>query len=158
MAIATQLNARLLERFIYEEGKSIGLICEIESTSTSSLIKNLESLFEIPYVDFEGKQHEQINKIAIVAGCGDKVAFMEEAESKGVQAYITGEVHCHIDNDYGRMKYQKMMEYVPNSSMSLIGVSHSASEYLVMKTQIKDWFSANMDVNVRLLPQHKWWL
>lgn len=25
---------------------------------------------------------------------------MKEAEEKGAEAYITGEIHCHIDNDY----------------------------------------------------------
>ncbi|WLD94703.1 Nif3-like dinuclear metal center hexameric protein [Alkalihalobacillus sp. AL-G] len=158
MAIANVMNALVIDRFIYEEGKSIGLICDVEPIDTAGLIKKLESIFEIPYVDFEGEQHNFIDRIAIVAGCGDKVAFMREAESFGVQAYVTGEIHCHIDNDYGRAKYKQMMDYVPESTMSLIGVSHSASEYMVMQTQMKNWFTDKMDVNVRLLPQHKWWL
>ena len=40
------------------------------------------------------------SKIAIIAGCGDVVSLMKEAEEKGAEAYITGEIHCHIDNDY----------------------------------------------------------
>ena len=43
-----------------------------------------------------------ITKIAIAAGCGDNVYAMEEAEKMGAQAYLTGEVHCHIDNEYGK--------------------------------------------------------
>lgn len=83
---------------------------------------------------------------------------MKEAESKGAQAYITGEIHCHIDNDYGRTRFEMMMEYVRTTSMSLIGVSHAASEYLVKKTQMKNWFNEHHDVQVKLIPQHKWWL
>ncbi len=83
---------------------------------------------------------------------------MREAESKGAQAYITGEIHYHIDNDYGRKRFQMMMDYVEDTSMSLIGVSHSASEYLVKKTQMRRWFEENYDVQIKLIPQHKWWL
>ena len=78
---------------------------------------------------------------------------MKEAEEKGAEAYITGEIHCHIDNDYGRHKYSLIMDYVKETNMSLIGVSHSASEYLVKETLMHDWFKENFDVDVILLPQ-----
>ena len=31
-----------------------------------------------------------LSKIAIIAGCGDVVSLMKEAEAKGAEAYITG--------------------------------------------------------------------
>lgn len=83
---------------------------------------------------------------------------MQEADALGAQAYITGEIHCHIDNPYGKQRFAQMMEYVPETTMSLIGVSHSASEYLVMKTQMKRWFEQSTSLRVVLLPQEKWWL
>lgn len=122
------------------------------------MISLLKEIFDIPYVDFEGKELDNIEKVAIVAGCGDVVDWINEAEEKGAQAYITGEIHCHIDNEYGKQKYKQMMKYVENTSMSLIGVSHSASEYLVHKTLLKDWFEKNFDVETVLIPQEKWWL
>ncbi|EJQ73740.1 Nif3-like dinuclear metal center hexameric protein [Bacillus toyonensis] len=134
------------------------LICNIEEKSTSELTSHLKEIFDIPYVDFEGKNINNVKKIAIVAGCGDKVSWMEEAEKRGVQAYITGEIHCHIDNEYGKQRYKQMMDYVSNTSMSLIGVSHSASEYLVHKTLMKEWFENNFDIETVLIPQEKWWL
>lgn len=118
----------------------------------------MKEIFELPYVDFEGQRLNNIHKFAIVAGCGDKVDWMKEAEAKGVQAYITGEIHCHIDNNYGKVKYEKMMDYAKVTSMSLIGVSHSASEYLVKKTLIKDWFEVDFGLKTILIPQEKWWL
>ncbi len=51
-----------------------------------------------------------------------------------------------------------MKDYDRNTSMSLIGVSHSASEYLVKRTLIKDWFESNFELNTILIPQGKWWL
>lgn len=154
LAIARTLHAKVLEQFADDDG----LICKIAPTSTKKLIESAKHIFNIPYVDFEGKEHARITKIAIIAGCGDKVEMMQEAEEKGAQAYVTGEVHCHIDNEYGKKKYAIMKEYVPHSNMSLIGVSHSASEFLVKRTLMYDWFSENFEVNVVLLPQEKWWL
>ncbi|MBB6453538.1 putative NIF3 family GTP cyclohydrolase 1 type 2 [Salirhabdus euzebyi] len=159
IAIATALSNRVIDRFIQSGEKGhLGLIIEIDSQSTEDLIAELKNIFAIPYVDFEGKHVKNITKVAIVAGCGDKVNWMQEAEKKGVQAYITGEIHCHIDNDYGRKKYSQMVDYAKETSMSLIGVSHAASEYLVKKTRMTNWFQKECNLNTILLPQEKWWV
>ncbi|MBP1996885.1 Nif3-like dinuclear metal center hexameric protein [Paenibacillus eucommiae] len=157
LAIAEQLGAKVLEEFVPFANGYAGLICEMNTTTTSEIIDSLQSIFDIPYVDFEGKENDRIEKIAIVAGSGDEVTDMKIAEAKNVQAYITGEIHCHIDNEKGRRKFQTMMDYVPNTKMSLIGVSHASSEFLVMKTQLYTWFNDNFDVAVKLIPQNKWW-
>ncbi|WP_103108097.1 Nif3-like dinuclear metal center hexameric protein [Brevibacillus reuszeri] len=158
-AIIEALGAKIIRPFVPYGNGYVGHICRIDETSTETLLKQVTELFDIPYADFEGKRHDLLHTIAIVPGCGDVVADMQEAELLGAQAYITGEIHCHIDNPYGKQRYAQMMDYVPSTSLSLIGVSHSASEYLVMKTQMKLWFERNFPaVNVRLLPQEKWWL
>jgi putative NIF3 family GTP cyclohydrolase 1 type 2 len=159
VAIAKVLNANIVDGFLpNDSGNNLVLVCNIEKTNTDALEQSLKEIFELPYVDFEGKRLNNIRKIAIVAGCGDKVDWMKEAEAKGVQAYITGEIHCHIDNNYGKLKYKNMINYAKNTSMSLMGVSHSASEYLVKKTLIKDWFESKFELNTILIPQEKWWL
>lgn len=159
VAIAQSLNANIVDGLLPNiDGRDLILICNIKEVNTDVLEQKLINIFEIPYVDFEGKRLDNISKIAIVAGCGDKVDWMKGAEKRGVQAYITGEVHCHIDNDYGKLKYKEMINYAKHTSMSLIGVSHSASEYLVKKTIIKKWFENNFGVNTILIPQEKWWL
>ncbi|MET1013575.1 MAG: Nif3-like dinuclear metal center hexameric protein [Paenisporosarcina sp.] len=159
VAISKSLNTEIIDGFIpLNHFGDLILICSIQKTSTDDFITTLKELFHIPYVDFEGKKHRNIEKIAIVAGCGDKVEWMKEAASKGVQAYITGEIHCHINSDYGKQKYKTIKEYALTTPMSLIGVSHSASEYLVKKTLIKDWFEHNFDVQTVMIPQENWWL
>lgn len=160
ISIAKALQANVIDGFAYggPENEPVGLICEIDETTTEKLQKHLKKLFNIQYTDFEGKQHDSIKKIAVIAGYGDVVSLMKEAEEKGAKAYITGEIHCHIDNDYGRHKYSLIMDYVKETNMSLIGVSHSASEYLVKETLMYDWFKENVGADVTLLPQEKWWL
>lgn len=51
-----------------------------------------------------------------------------------------------------------MKEYAAETSMALIGVSHAASEYLVKKTLINDWFQNQFSIPTVLLSQEKWWL
>ncbi|MFJ7973621.1 Nif3-like dinuclear metal center hexameric protein [Psychrobacillus sp. NPDC096389] len=159
IAIAKELNAKVIDKDpINDQSNDFVLYCNIENSDTQSLITMLKEIFNIPYVDFEGQELQDIQKVAIVAGCGDVVDWMEEAERNGVQAYITGEIHCHIDNEYGKQKFNRIMDYASKTSMSLIGVSHSASEYLVHQTLMKNWFEKNFDIKTFLIPQEKWWL
>ncbi|WP_026692714.1 Nif3-like dinuclear metal center hexameric protein [Peribacillus kribbensis] len=158
-AMAKALNGNVIDRCLPNEfGEYLVWICEIPSKSTQMLLSELKEIFEIPYVDFEGPAAGRIEKAAIIAGCGDKVSWMEEALRKGAQAYITGEIHCHINNEYGRRRYSEMMEFATRSPIPLIGVSHAASEFLVMKTLMKDWFEANFKVETVMLRQDQWWV
>ncbi|EGK13863.1 Nif3-like dinuclear metal center hexameric protein [Kroppenstedtia eburnea] len=154
LAIVEALGGNVIDSFFNE----CGLICELDETDTDSLIQQAEEIFDIPYVDFEGQKRENIRRIAVVAGCGDKVSALKEAEKKGAQAYLSGEIHCHIDNEYGRTRYREMMAYIRETSMSLIGVSHAASEYLVKKTRIKGWLEHRYGLECVLVPQVKWWM
>ncbi len=158
-AIAEALNVDITDRFIHDEKYGyIGIIGNVKPTKSEDLSDNLKRIFDVPYVDFEGRKKE-INKVAIVAGCGDKTQWMKLAEDKGADAYISGEIHCHIDNDYGRKRFEEVIKYASQTNMSLIGVSHAASEYLVKKTLIAPWFKENFDLEtINLIPQKDWWL
>lgn len=81
MAIAKQLNAKVVDGFLpgNVNNQDLVLICNIENLSSAELIERLKKIFDVPYVDFEGQALEDISKIAIVAGCGDKVLWMQEA-------------------------------------------------------------------------------
>ncbi|XXM72485.1 Nif3-like dinuclear metal center hexameric protein [Lysinibacillus sphaericus] len=158
-AMAEALNVDITERFIHEEKHGyIGIIGDVHTIHSEELSEKLQRIFDIPYVDFEG-QKKVINKVAVVAGCGDKTHWMQLAEEKGADAYISGEIHCHIDNNYGRRRFAEVIEYADKTSMSLFGVSHSASEYLVKKTLMAPWFEENFDLEgIQLIPQRDWWL
>ncbi|MFE0399571.1 Nif3-like dinuclear metal center hexameric protein [Paenibacillus lactis] len=99
ISISEALGGEIVDEFCPYGNGYAGVICDIALTTTDELIGRLLPLFEIPYVDFEGKKHKRIQRIAIIAGCGDVVSDMREAERKGAQAYVTGEIHCHIHND-----------------------------------------------------------
>jgi hypothetical protein len=75
----------------------------------------------------------------------------------GAQAYISGEILCRLDDDYGRKRFNEVFEYIPQTKMSLIGASHDGSEYLAMRTVIKDWVNKNIDAEFHNIPLKTWW-
>lgn len=157
-AIIKSLKANNVKYFIDTKFGYVGRICEIKPIKLFDLIKNLKDTFIIPYIDFDGfNNKEKIKKIAIIAGCGDKIEYFSEAEKKGVEVYITGEIHTRIDNEKGHFLMKKSKAYAKKTKMSLIGVSHAASEYLVMKTQMIDFFKKNFLITAKGIPLKKWW-
>jgi putative NIF3 family GTP cyclohydrolase 1 type 2 len=156
-AIAEALDVRMDDSFYRYGSGFAGLVGDISPLSTETLGQKLLTLFEIPYLDVEGATRATITRIAVAAGVADKVAVIREAESKGAQAYVAGEIHVRIEGEYGRTKYKSVQEYAQTSAMSLLGVSHSASEYLVMKTHMAPWFRQHFKVQTRLIPLERWW-
>ncbi len=157
MAIAHALDFQRESDFYPYMGGYAGMIGTIPPTNTDALIEKLKAIFDIPYVDFEGVKVDDIRKVAIVPGGGDKVEHFQYAQDHGAQAYITGEVHHHIDNELGHQRYAAAKAFAATTTMSLIGVSHAASEFLVMKTQMVDWFEQNCDVKATTIPYSHWW-
>src|SRR3989344_369065 len=156
-AIVKSLNAKVISEFLPYGNGNAGRICKIEPLSTDELIKKLLVIFEIPYVDFAGKKIEMINKIAIVAGGGDDIEIMQEIKKAGVQAYITGEIHSYHSSDWGKQNTVKVDSFAEKTSMSMIGVLHASSEYLVMKDQMIPWFENSFKVKTVGLPLSVWW-
>jgi len=157
-AIIQALSAKTIGEFLpYGDGYA-GRICEITPLSTIDLINKLLKIFHIPYVDESVRRLDKISRIAIVAGSGDNIEYFQEAEARGAQAYIAGEIHSHIDNEKGRTRLAEAQAYIAQSPMSFIGVSHAASEYLVMETQMRDFFQDRFGLETVMIPLPKWWI
>lgn len=157
-AIAQALQATIESEFLTYGNGHAGLIANIKPISTVGLITKLKQIFGIPYVDFAGKNLNRITKISIIAGGGDEVEYSQTSRERGAQAYITGEVFSHYNSDWGKQNTAKLQNYAKTINISLVGVSHAASEFLVMKTQIPEWFKKKYEIPVIPLAQSKWWL
>ena len=156
-AIVAAMGWAVEDRFLGTAAGPVGAICAVPATGTEALVAELVRTFRIPYADVEGPARDRITRVAVVAGTGDNVEWFREAEGKGAQAYVTGEIHCHTANAYGRMRFAQVMAYVPETTMSLVGVSHAASEFLVMPTQMVPWFRSALGVRAVAIPPDAWW-
>ncbi len=157
-AIAKALSAKIESEFLPFGNGFAGLIVSVPEISTDDLVKKLQSIFSIRFVDFACQKVDRISKIGSVAGGGDEVEYSQEFAEKGCQAYITGEIVSRHQSDWAKDNLKKVEAYAKSSDLSLIGVSHSASEYLVMKTLIPNWIASRFDVSVVPLAQRSWWL
>jgi len=157
LSMAKALGGSVEDEFFPYGNGFAGLICSIPPMNADDFAEKLRAIFGVPYLDHEGRLPDLISKIALVAGGGDSVAEMQAAEKAGAQAYVTGEIHSHIDNDYGRQKYAEMKSYTAQTKMALWGVSHAASEFLVMQQDMIPWFKTRFSVNAHALPEATWW-
>jgi putative NIF3 family GTP cyclohydrolase 1 type 2 len=156
-AIIEALEAKVERDFFFDGTGYHGAICRIGSISWAELHSKLKSIFSIPYLDISGKLRDKVEKVALIAGGGDNISFLKEAEEEDVDAYIAGEIFSRLDTNWGEENNPRVIEFEKQTSMMLVGLSHSASEFLTMKTQMSDWFKKNFDVETTLLEQEDWW-
>lgn len=157
LAISKEINLKNIKPAFEVAKGFVGLIGEVEDISSNDLEKKLINIFEVPYLDFDGKKNNNIKKVAIIAGSGDKTDFFKEAEEERVDAYISGEIHSHIDNEKGRIKMEEAKNYMKDSKMSFFGVSHAASEFLVIKKMVLPFLKESFNIEIKDIPMSKWW-
>ncbi len=82
---------------------------------------------------------------------------MQEAEQAGCDLYLNGEIGHHVQHEYYAARRAEVREFANNTTMALIGVSHAASEFLVMETKMKTWFIENAGIQAVTIPEKHWW-
>jgi len=81
---------------------------------------------------------------------------MQHAEAAGAEAYITGEIHSRIDTEYGHRKFASVEQFAATTGMALLGVSHAASEFLVMEREMR--LGSKSALPLRRYPREPhWW-
>lgn len=156
-SIAAALGGTVTGQFFpYGRGHA-GIIASVPPTSFGDLKGQLQRIFHVPYLDSAGAQPAAIERVAIVAGAGDRVEQMRHAEAVGADAYITGEIHSRIDTDYGHQKFADVEQFAASTRMALLGVSHAASEFLVMDREMQAWFKQRFAVATVPLAEDHWW-
>jgi putative NIF3 family GTP cyclohydrolase 1 type 2 len=156
-SIATALGGSVTSQFFpYGRGYA-GVIATVPTISSEGLEERLRRVFDVPYLDTAGATPRTIETIAIVAGAGDRVDQMRQAEAAGADAYITGEIHSRIDTEYGHTKFAEVERFAAATRMALLGVSHAASEFLVMDREMQAWFRQRFRVATVPLPETHWW-
>lgn len=157
-AIVEALGLEVDEEFLPFGTGNAGRICLVDSENRDQFIGRVRDMFGIPYVDTLGASPDKINKIAIVAGGGDDVDAMKAAEEKGCDLYLTGEiVSNHSWDGFGEENSKEIQTFADDTRMSLVGVSHAASEFLVMRTQMVPYFHREFGLKADVIPQQTWW-
>jgi putative NIF3 family GTP cyclohydrolase 1 type 2 len=157
-AFQVQVEARFAE---YGAGFA-GRIGRIEPAGVDELITRGKEIFQVERVEVGGARPASIERVAIVAGGGDDVDLMAEAEARGAEAYITGEWYTRTrpvaasEQEWAERNRLACQTYAASSGMALLGFSHAASEFLVMERQMAGLFGG-MGLPVECLAQTDWW-
>ena len=125
--------------------------------SSAELVATARRIFKVDLVEVAGRHRTEIERVAVIGGIGDQVTEMAAAEQRGAQAWLTGEIHVRIEGEYGRRKYADVRTFAAGTTMTLIGVSHAASEQLVLRTQLTRWFTERHGLRPHLLDEPQWW-
>ena len=134
-----------------------GLLCRVPPLSADELAAAAGRIFKVDPVEVAGSRRAVIERIAVVGGIGDDVGQMAAAEQRGAQAWLTGEIHVRIEGRYGRRKHADVRAFAERTTMTLVGVSHAASEQLVLRTQLTRWFRERHGLVPHVLDEPQWW-
>jgi hypothetical protein len=161
-SIVEALQVQVEGRFAAYGAGFAGRIGRIGPVGVDELIKKGREIFRVERVEAGGARPAWIRRAAIVAGGGDDVDLMEEAEALGAEAYITGEWYTRTrpgdgsERDWAETNRLACQTYAASSGMALLGFSHAATEFLVMERQMAGLFGG-MGLPVECLAQTDWW-
>jgi putative NIF3 family GTP cyclohydrolase 1 type 2 len=156
-AIVEALGGTTVDHFWpYGDGYA-GHIADIPSTSSAALVARMYEIFGVSTVEVLGPMHASVDRVAVLPGVGDQVDQMAIAEGLGARAYLTGELHVRIEGERGRRNFADVEAFAATTDMTLLAVSHAASEHLVIETQLARWLAARFQVTLHPIREAQWW-
>jgi putative NIF3 family GTP cyclohydrolase 1 type 2 len=152
-----------VEKSFLEYGRGYaGRIGSIKPESTSALLKRIMEIFDVRRLEIGGCLNTEVRRMAIVAGGGDDLEHLEDARKSSCDMFLTGEWYPRYtpEDDAGKelvaRSKKEIYEFSRKTRMILVGASHAASEFLVMKTQMKQYFESK-GLPATAVPQEDWW-
>ena len=134
-AIAYALGLRRTGVFGPYVAGHAGVIGEQRPEPFDAFAERLRAICELPYllpsqIRFAGTP---VRRVAIVAGGGDDLELMREAEALGADTYVSGNWWTPHDGDWADGNRALVGEALPSITMNLIGCSHDGSELVVFR-------------------------
>lgn len=161
-AILQELDLREIEKFVsYGQGYA-GRIAEFETPHSLDCLATIRRSFQVPRLEIGGNAPREISRVAVVAGGGDDLDIISEAADRGCDMYLSGEWYFRQkpQDDDVRARFvatnQAIFNLANDARMLLVAVSHAASEFLVMPTQIARYLEG-LGLDVECVPQEDWW-
>lgn len=159
-ALAVGLKLRDQERFASYHGSFAGVWGKIGPLSFQDLAKRVAEMVGVPTLRYDGIRHNgrPVQQIGIVAGGGGTPEDIQEALSLGCDTFVTGEWWLSGPGDYRTQWRESMAAFLHTADVNLIAASHYATEAVVMRTQMLQWFQQNTPgVEPVFIPQDDPW-
>ena len=160
-AFATALKLREGKRFSPRFGGLIGLSGEIGPIGFNELAKRSAEVTGLPALRYSGIRNNgrPIQRVAVIAGLA-RVIDLQSTVEIDADTLITGEWWSNPSSGTQSVRQNAVHEFLQNvrPDLNLIGTSRYASEAIVMRDALPDWFRANApSVEIQFIPQESPW-
>jgi putative NIF3 family GTP cyclohydrolase 1 type 2 len=157
-ALADGLGLKRTGVFAPYVGGHAGVIAERAPEPFAVFAERVRQLCEIPYflpdqVRFSGRP---VSRVAIVAGGGDDLADLKEAESLGIDTFLAGHWWTPHAGDWADGNRAALAKLLPRLSMNLLSASHDGSELVVFRDKLSPLIES-MGLEARLVRQADHW-
>jgi putative NIF3 family GTP cyclohydrolase 1 type 2 len=142
-ALAKVLKVRDQERFAPYNGGLVGIHGKVGPINFNEFAKKCADATGLSALRYDTIRHNgrPVQHVAIVPGAGGDPKFLREAISLGCDTFVTGEWWLFGSGEW-RVPYREAMRtFLIDTSLNLIGTSHYASEAVVMRDQMPEWFN-----------------
>ena len=158
-ALATALGLNDTERFGEYVGGLAGVVGTVPLTSFQTFAERYREVCDLESLRYDQILHntQPVQKVAIVAGGGGTQNFLDEAKALKADTVVTGHWHLYADSDYAEARRTDFRKYIPRLRMNLLGSSHYSSEMVVMRDQLKTWFSEKFELDAFFIAQEDAW-
>jgi putative NIF3 family GTP cyclohydrolase 1 type 2 len=157
-ALAEGLGLAITDSFAPYVGGLCGVIGEQTPEPFGAFAERVRLLCELPFflpdqVRFTGRD---VSSVAIVAGGGDEVSYLEEAERLGPDCYLAGHWWTPHPGEWCDQNRTVLREAIAECRMNLLSASHDGSELVVFRDRLSPLFES-WGLGVRLHRQADHW-
>ncbi len=159
-ALATALKVRDPERFAPYCGGLAGVHGKLGPIGFHEIAKRAAEVTGLATLRYSAIRNNgrPVQHVGIVAGAGGNPTYLREALELGIDTFITGEWWLFGVGETRATRRNEMHDFLINADINLIGTSHYASEAVVMRDGVGDWFKTNAPgVETRFIAQDDPW-
>ena len=136
-------------------GGQAGVIGQIEATDFDRFLGQVRAGCEVERLDTK-RHSDAAQRVAVVAGGAAFPPLMQEALDAGCDTYLTGDYRVRHGGPWAEEHRPQFDAFLAQVPLNLIGGSHFATEALVLKHDMLDFF-ADLGLSAEFVPQLDPW-
>jgi len=135
-----------------QNGRNFGYIIETNKKTFNEIKEIFMKIVSLPNLQ-EIYSHNDISRIAIVAGGGDDVSWAQIAKEKNCDTYVTG-ILKFVGSEYAQENNPKFIKFLENNNMNGFGGSHYLTEIQGMH-KFSKYLSSLTNIPVFFIEENK---
>lgn len=157
-ALADGLGLRRTGTFAPYYAGDAGVIGQQKPEPFGSFAARVQELCELPRLDPEQTRFagRLVERVAIVAGGGDDLDDLAQAESLGADTFLAGHWWTPHPGAWSDTNRAALRQRLPSCRMNLLGASHDGSELVVFRDRLAPLFR-DWGLHVELVRQDDHW-